>query len=55
MTLRLRNTLTRQTEPVYPIEPGRVGSMAQLDPTAAIAPSAVPTGDVTLGEHAPEK
>ena len=35
--------------------PGRVGSMAQLDPTAAIAPSAVPTGDVTIGEHAPDK
>src|SRR5437667_7465179 len=25
MTLRLRNTLTRQLEPIYPLEPGRVG------------------------------
>jgi hypothetical protein len=34
--------------------PGRVGSMAELGPTAAIASSAILTGDVTLGEHAPD-
>nr|MDP9483444.1 cysteine--tRNA ligase [Chloroflexota bacterium] len=32
MTLRLRNTLTRQTEPVDPIEPGRV-TMYSCGPT----------------------
>jgi carbonic anhydrase/acetyltransferase-like protein (isoleucine patch superfamily) len=32
---------------------GYVGSMGHIDPTAWIAPSAVVTGDVTIGEPSP--